>query len=139
MDTNNNKNLNTIPSVSNTQSTPCNTTYAMPEKPSVIPSIFSLILGIVGSILALTTTVIFIFMLLIIVGFALLYSDLSYIITFSIAALGSIILGVGSVLLGAKHANYYKVLSSFGIVTGYSATALGLFNLIFFWGIKFTL
>lgn len=139
MDTNDNKNLNTVPSVSNVQSTLHNSSCDVKKAPSILPSIFSLILGVGGSIIAISTTTVFVFMLLIIVGFALLYSDPSYIITFSIASLVSIVLGVGSVLLGAAHANYYKVLGSFGIVTGYSATALGFFNLIFFWGTKFIL
>ena len=101
------------------------------SKPSDQPAMISLVLGLIGSGISITTGATFLALLAIIIGFVLI-GNLEYILLFSLAASVGIILGIISIILGAKSVKYYKAISIFGILSGAAATILGILDLLFF-------
>lgn len=131
METNNSENLNNIPDTINMQPITHAVNSTIKEKPSDQPAMISLVLGLIGSGISITTGVTFLALLAIIIGFVLI-GNLEYILLFSLAASVGIILGILSIILGAKSVKHYKVISIFGILSGAVATIFGILDLLFF-------
>ena len=101
------------------------------SKPSDQPAMISLVLGLIGSGISITTGATFLAFLAMIIGFVLI-GNLGYILLFSLAASVGIILGIISIILGAKSVKHYKAISILGILSGAAATIFGILDLLFF-------